>query len=164
MSATLPRRDDRRIAALETVPEAIDRLRHWYIAEWPAWYGPTGPGDALSDLRSCLLSDPVLPRCLVALNRSSEPVGTISLRSNSPGSERYSGVWLTALLVPDLLRRSGIGTELVAAAEAEARRLGYAEIFASTASAQSLFVRRHWAFQDKLKTDNGGLDIFRKAL
>jgi GNAT superfamily N-acetyltransferase len=142
----------------------LKRLEAWFVHEWPEWYGPDGAGDAPRDLKACLQSGNRLPRCLVSLDGSGDVIGTVSLRDTSPGSDRYPGVWVTALLVPAPLRRSGIGTGLVSAAEAEALRLGFSEIYASTANAQSLFRRRDWSFHDSLRARGTALDIFRKPL
>ncbi|MCV0427647.1 MAG: GNAT family N-acetyltransferase [Roseibium sp.] len=153
-----------RVTALENVPQACGLLETWYLDEWPAWYGREGPGDARQDLTACLEFDGRLPRCLVALDEASTPVGTVSLRKISPGSDQYPGAWLTALLVPPEFRRSGVGTRLIAAAEQEAGRLGFSEIFSTTASAQSLLLRRDWVSLDVLKAPSGALEIFRKPL
>ncbi|MEM9633361.1 MAG: GNAT family N-acetyltransferase [Pseudomonadota bacterium] len=153
-----------RVTALETVPGVLARLETWFVEEWPGWYGPGGAGDASRDLGACLQAPGRLPRCLVSLDGLGAVIGTVSLRDTSPGSDRYPGVWLTALLVPPPLRRTGIGTGLVAAAEAEALRLGFSEIHASTANAQSLFRRRDWIVHDSLKIRETVLDIFRKPL
>ncbi|MFN3249461.1 GNAT family N-acetyltransferase [Roseibium album] len=153
-----------RIVALETVPEAVGQIVQWFESEWPDWYGPDGPGNPASDLQQCLHSRRILPRCLIAVDNVSRPVGTVSLRDTSPGSDRYPGVWLTALLVPQPRRQSGIGGMLVSAAEREADRLGFDEIHATTGSVQSLLVRRGWKLHDTLKEDPGMLQIFRKSL
>jgi len=149
---------------LETVPQAVPVIEAWFVQQWPSWYGPGGQGDARRDLTRCLHSDFRLPRCLVAVDGHSRPVGTVSLRDSSPGSDRYPGIWLTALMVPEPHRKTGVGTALVAAAEREAARLEFAVIFASTASAQSLFLRRDWERIDSFHYPSGELEIFRKVL
>lgn len=156
--------DGFRIVTLDTVPETTDVIERWYREAWPDWYGSGGPGNAVSDLKSCLDNESSLPRCLIALDRGSKPLGTASLRDTSPGSDIYPGVWLTALLVPEILRRRGIGSALVAAAESEAGRLGFDAIHATTGSAKSLFERGGWQFQDTLKSGSEALMMFRKPL
>ncbi|WP_422378767.1 GNAT family N-acetyltransferase [Roseibium sp.] len=152
------------VVCLETISEAAADIEVWFRDEWPAWYGAGGQGDARRDLARCLHTEFRLPRCLVALNTVRLPVGTVSLRDSSPGSDRYPGAWLTALLVPGPFRLAGIGTSLVAAAEAEAARLGYSEILSSTATAQSLFLTRDWQRIDTFRYPSGELEIFRKVL
>ncbi|WP_428673566.1 GNAT family N-acetyltransferase [Roseibium sp.] len=144
--------------------ETLPRIEQWYLEEWPGWYGPSGPGDARLDLTACLADPACLPSCLVALDAAAEPVGTVSLRTSSPGSDRYPGAWLTGLLVPPHKRRLGVGSRLVEAAEQEAGRLGFGEIHATTGAARSLLERRDWQCIDSMETRTGSLEIFRKSL
>jgi GNAT superfamily N-acetyltransferase len=161
-----PRGPDRPVpvVSLSTCPGALERIALWFQEAWPAWYGPGGQGDARRDLDRCLTPPGRLPRCLIALDDTAEPVGTVSLRDTSPGSDRYPGVWLTALFVPEAFRRAGIGTALVAAAEREAAGLGFQDILVSTATAQSLMQAWDWRRIDGLRSPGGDLDIFRKML
>jgi len=152
------------VISLATCPGQLERIAFWFREAWPAWYGPDGQGDARRDLDRCLDPAVRLPRCLVAIDRQGNPVGTVSLRDTSPGSDRYPGVWLTALLVPEAFRRAGIGTALVVAGEVDAARAGFPEILASTATAQSLFLRRGWQRIDAFRFPFGDLEIYRKVL
>jgi GNAT superfamily N-acetyltransferase len=152
------------VTGLETCPAVLDQIELWFADAWPRWYGPGRQGDAHRDLDRCLAARDRLPRCLVAFDTGRRPLGTVSLRDSSPGSDRYPGAWLTALLVPEACRRAGIGTALVAAAEREAGDLGFGQIHASTASAQSLFLARDWQLLDTLAYPGGELEVFRKTL
>lgn len=125
---------------------------------------PGEPGDAREDLERCLLPNARLPRCLVALDRDGRPLGTVSLRDTSPGSDLYPGAWLTALLVHRDFRKAGVGIKLIAAAEREAARIGFPEILTATATAGSLVLRRNWQQVKTLQSASGPLDIYRKAL
>ena len=53
------------IARLAAHPEALPLLATWFKAEWPAWYGPGGPGNAEHDLRE-FASGAGLPLGIVA--------------------------------------------------------------------------------------------------
>jgi len=152
------------VVSLTTCPGQLERIAFWFREAWPAWYGPDGQGDARRDLESCLDPSARLPRCLVALDPQGALAGTVSLRNTSPGSDRYPGVWLTALLVPKARRRGGIGTALVAAVERDATGLGFTEILVSTAMAQSLMAARDWQRIDTLTYPGGALEVFRKNL
>lgn len=79
------------VVSLETCPDQLDRIELWFADAWPGWYGPGGQGDAHRDLDRCLASRDRLPRCLVAFDTGRRPVGTVSLRDSSPGSDRYPG-------------------------------------------------------------------------
>ena len=109
------------IVHLLEAPGAVDTLAEWFADEWAPWYGPGGEGDAEGDLAACRSRD-ALPICLVALSESGDVLGTASLRSESVGSELGVGPWLAAVLVPREHQGQGVGTALVAAIEAEARR------------------------------------------
>lgn len=100
----------------------------------------------------------------MALDDGGKAVGTVSLRDTSPGSDRYPGAWLTALMVPPLSRRAGIGARMIAAAETEAQRLGFPEILTATATAQSLVLKRDWQQIATLQSVSGPLGLYRKAL
>lgn len=152
------------VVSLTTCPDQLERIALWFVETWPDWYGADGPGDARRDLERCL--DPMvrLPRCLVAFDDTGDPAGTVSLRDTSPGSDRYPGVWLTALFVPEALRRAGIGTALIAAAERQAAELGLGELLVSTSTAQSLVIARDWQHIDTLRYPGGALEVLRKAL
>jgi len=149
---------------LESCSDVLAQIVVWFESEWPAWYGPGGQGGAQRDLDRCLDPPGRLPRCLVALGETGMPVGTVSLRDSSPGSDRYPGAWLTALLVPQNFRCAGIGSALVAAAEQEACRLGFTQILVSTGTAQSLLRARDWQLPDALRFPGGEFEIFRKDL
>ncbi|MFQ5955865.1 MAG: GNAT family N-acetyltransferase [Kiloniellales bacterium] len=141
-SAETPRRDPR-IVHLTEAAEVTPTLVRWFIDAWTPWYGPDGEGDAEQDLAACHSRDS-LPICLVALGPDGEPLGTAALKSESAGSELGVGPWLAALLVGPVHRGRGVGTALIAAIEAEARRLGFPAIYVSTNVAEGLFRRRGW--------------------
>ncbi|CTQ55268.1 Acetyltransferase (GNAT) family protein [Roseibium album] len=153
-----------RTVHLEDLPSAVEQIQKWYLHEWPAWYGPGGPGDAQSDLVNCVSTPGKLPKCLVAIDDRDQLLGTASLKFKSPGSDQYPGAWLTALLVPSKHRGSGIGTALVAAAECEAKHLTFSSIHASTTTAHSLLKRNGWAHIDAIWSSGIRLEIYRKLL
>lgn len=152
------------IVALGAEAMVLQTLEASFVEEWFDWYGPEGPGNARLDLENCLAPESRLPRCLVALNANGTPVGTVSLRDTSPGSDRYPGAWLTALLVEKASRRKGIGAQLIAAAEQEARRLTFPEILCTTATARFLLLARGWQHIETLQSVSGPLGIYSKAL
>ncbi|MBT5413254.1 MAG: GNAT family N-acetyltransferase [Rhodospirillaceae bacterium] len=138
-------------------------LAHRYEAEWFPYYGPEGPGDAAADMAT-YRSDDGLPRCLVALDAASHFLGTAALKSDSLGAEIAPGPWLAALLVAPERRGQGVGRALVAAVEAEARRLGYSALYASTDSARSILIRRGWARIGETGSLRGPIEVFRIGL
>ncbi|TYC66394.1 GNAT family N-acetyltransferase [Stappia sp. BW2] len=152
------------IVALGDEPAVLNVLEAWFIDEWPGWYGPDGRGEARQDLEQCLQPAARLPRCLVALDTDGRPLGTVSLRDTSPGSDLYPGAWLTALLVHRDFRKAGIGGDLIAAAERQAEQLGFPEILTATATARSLVLKRDWLLVETLQPESGPLGLYRKVL
>lgn len=128
---------------LEEATFAIPTLMEWFIEEWAPWYGPDGPGDAEADLLACCRGAR-LPFAVVALNDDDQVLGTAALKSESLGSELGYGPWLAAVLVGRPFRGRGIGSGLIGAIEAEARRLEFNRIFVSTNMAVSLVTRSGW--------------------
>lgn len=149
-----------RIAFLADRPDLIPALIDWFVAEWEPHYGATGPGDAASDLSRCL-NRHSLPVAMLALDSDETPLGTVALKAESVGSELGVGPWLAAFLVAPEHRGRRVGTALVAAIESEAARLGFAEIYTSTDSAESLLVRRGWLAVGNTRSPRGPLKIYR---
>ena len=112
------------------------------IENWPEWYGPFGPGNALADLgaRSQLSG---LPWGVLAV-LDDTVVGTVAMAGESHGAVDGEDKWLVGLVVRKVLRKQGIGGLLVEAVEQKARTEGLGNIHATTKSASSLFVRRGW--------------------
>lgn len=136
----------------------------WFTEEWAPWYGPAGPGDAEADLLACRNHDR-LPIAVVALGNKDQVFGTAALKHESLGSEFGCGPWLAAFLVGKLYRGKGVGTLLIGAIEAEARRLGFDAIYTSTDSAVSLVSQRGWqATGDQVQSLRGPVPIFRLVL
>jgi GNAT superfamily N-acetyltransferase len=144
------------------VPGAGRTLAEWFVAEWAPWYGPSGPGDAETDLASCASRDQ-LPICLVA-RIDGEIVGTAALRAESAGAELGVGPWLTGLLVAATHRRRGVADGLVAAIENEARRLGFADLYCSVEPQRTLLQRRHWTAFGAASSRRGDLTVYRCRL
>ena len=124
--------------------------------------GPVVEGDAEGDLAACRSRD-ALPICLVALSESGDVLGTASLRSESVGSELGVGPWLAAVLVPREHQGQGVGTALVAAIEAEARRLGFECLYTSTSTAEGLLKRRGWEAFGASQSLRGPVAVYRRG-
>lgn len=110
---------------------------------WPDWYGPGGNAVAADDLilRSGRTG---IPLGFVALDPGGRVLGTVALGLTGHGAEPEEGPWVNGLAVAAAQRGHGIGSALVAAAEAEVRRQGYPRAFTAAREAADLFRRLGW--------------------
>lgn len=116
-----------------TIDHLMDHAEHTrLIAEWiysEFWRGRDRytAGDLERLLKDAIDRDRI-PLSLIALV-DGKPAGTVNLIANDDPSRQHIGPWLAALLVAPEYRRRGIGARLVKAIIAEARRLGFQEVF-----------------------------------
>lgn len=81
---------------------------------------------------------------MVALDADGRVIGTGTIARSSFGADAGEFPWVVGLVVTATAQGRGVGTAVVAALEAEAARLGYDEVFATTEAASGLLVRRGW--------------------
>jgi len=147
-------------------PDTIPVLLVWFEQAWEPYYGAHGPGDPLADLQDSCNRDE-LPVALIALCRS-EIYGTAALKAQSVSTHWHLSPWLGALLVDPAYRRQGVGERLVAGVEDRARQLDYERIYAGTnqgqGTAESLLLRRGWAFIENGSCLVSDVAIYKKAL
>ena len=129
-----------RVMHLADHPEAVPYLAAGFKAQWGAHFSQRSVEEIAADFEGCLHRDR-LPLALVALDDADRAVGTATLRNDSITSRPSLGPWLTALYVAPDRRNAGVGTRLIRTAEGEARRLGFAEVYAGTSRAATLFAR-----------------------
>jgi len=151
-----------KIGLLAMHPEALPQLRHWFEAEWPEYYGQTGPGDAQQDLRS-FANGEGLPIGVVAF-KDGELCGIAALKADSIASHSHLSPWAAAGLVKPSERGKGIGAQLIEALETEARGLGFPSIYCGTSTANTLLERCGWELMENIIHQGHGLAIYRKAL
>lgn len=150
------------IEPLASHPELLPLLRQWFESEWPAYYGPAGPGDAHQDLLA-FANRGSLPVAVVAFH-DGRPCGVAALKVESIASHRHLFPWAAAGFVVPSERGQGIGAELLAALEQEARSLGFRHIYCGTSAANSLLRRCDWQLIEHIIHEGQGLDIYRKAI
>lgn len=126
------------------------------IENWPEWYGPFGPGNALADL-GARLQVSGLPWGVLAI-LDDVVVGTVALAGGSHGAEAGEDNWLVGLVVRKVMRKQGIGSLLVDAVERKARTEGFSHIHATTKTASGLLVRRGW---QSIRDHADGHGVFR---
>jgi len=151
--------DDLRIEFLKDNRHLFPILEESYRTEWKEYYGPGGPGDAISDISTFCNKDK-LPICLVALKRNLF-LGSVALRQKSASHEHLSP-WVTSLFVMPDERRKGIGTKLIKAVEDLSINLGFSKIYSRSATAIDFFRKNNWIPFDRIEESN--LTIFKKEL
>ena len=149
-----------RIARLSDVPEVLGDIAALYTLVWPGWYGPAGPGDALTDLTE-RCRDIGWPMGLVAL-AGEQVLGAAAIATVSFGAMAGEGPWLIGLAVDPAQRRLGHATQLIARAEAEARASGAQWLYCTTDPAAGLLIRRGWT--DLRRAGEGPDRVYRLTL
>ena len=124
--------------------------------------GARTPADVAADLALSLQRE-ALPLALIALH-DGIVLGTATLRYDSITTHPHLGPWLTAFYVRPELRRRGIGRKLVAAIEAAAQRLGFAQLYAGSGRAATLFVRIGWQVLERVSYHGEEIAILRRDL
>ena len=149
-----------RIARLSDVPEVLGDIADLYTTVWPGWYGPSGPGDALTDLTE-RCRDAGLPLGLVLLS-GEHLIGAAALAPVSFGAMAGEGPWLIGLVIDPAHRRQGHATRLIAKAEAEARAAGAQWLYCTTEATAGVLIRRGWT--DLRRAGEGPDRVYRLTL
>jgi GNAT superfamily N-acetyltransferase len=139
----------------------IDQIAERFMVEWPRYYGPNGPGNALKDLEECC-NTIELPIGLLAL-QGAIFCGYTSLRLQTD-SHPHLKPWLTALYVVPEMRRQGIATLLVHGVVSLAKNLGFSNLYARSETAVHLFNKLNWIPFDRLVIQDQNLTVFDKNL
>jgi GNAT superfamily N-acetyltransferase len=151
-----------RVAPMSEHRVLLPRVAAWFVAEWPGWYGPGGPGDASADLAAFAAGETSLPIGVIAFAQG-EPVGAGALKTESIASHRHLSPWAAAGYVRPEFRGCGIGAALLKELLARAGAMGYESIYCGTSTAQSLLVRSGWQSVDSTWVEGKPLTIFRSA-
>lgn len=111
-------------------PESIRLVAGWIYDEF--WRDKPGYSADTFDRLLRQANDPArIPLSLLALAEG-EPAGTVNLIHSDSPSRPQLHPWLAALFVVPAHRCHGIGRALCRALVAEARRLGFSELFLGT--------------------------------
>jgi predicted N-acetyltransferase YhbS len=151
-----------RIERLAHHPDLLPLLAVWFQSEWPAYYGPNGAADAVTDLRA-YSNCSVVPVGLVAF-RNNEVCGVAALKAQSIGSRPNLGPWAGAGFVPPQHRRQGIGGALLRSVESVAKELGFPRVYCATSTSASLLELNRWHLLERTTHEGEPVDIYEKAL
>lgn len=147
---------------LADCPATIPVLADWFVAEWPGWYGPGGPGDAHADLHAYAGRN-ALPIGVVAFHAQT-PVGFAALKAESISVRPQFGPWAAAGIVRPDCRRRGYGAQLLGALEVLARARGAPALYCGTATAATLLERCGWELLEAFLYHDAPLRLYRKLL
>jgi len=150
------------IAYLVDHPLLIPVLAGWFQDEW----GYLSPGSSVLDVEDSLrhhLHRDELPLALVARS-GSEAIGSASLRPFDMKTRKNLSPWLSSVYVPLAQRGQGIGSKLVQAAEAEAKRLGIFTLHLYTPDKESFYARLGWSRIETTEYRQETVSIMKKRL
>ncbi|MGD9602785.1 MAG: GNAT family N-acetyltransferase [Gammaproteobacteria bacterium] len=131
-----------RIVPLGQVPHFAGPLAAAHAAEWQHLYEHWDTGHALQDF-AVQHSDGRLPATLVAL-AGDDLLGSVSLIFDDLPGWEHLNPWLASFYVFPAHRRCGVGTALLAAADALFRAQRVACAFLFTETRARYFTRRGW--------------------
>ena len=137
-------------------------IEGWFLGEWPAWYGPTGPGNAAQDLEAFAASEAVLPVGFVAFSHGI-PIGVGALKAESIPTHTHLAPWAAAGFVVPAYRGQGMGAAILAALVTHARSLGFDRVYCGTSTAGSLLQRCGWSSLEVIQHAGKPLTLFRSA-
>lgn len=120
--------------------ELLPLVAQWFIAEWPTWYGPDGPGDVDADLKSFAASEDTLPIGMLGFE-DGVPIGAGSLKVESIPSHKHLSPRAGGGFVLPERRGRGVGAVLLHALVKKANDLGYSHVYCGTSTSESRLTR-----------------------
>lgn len=129
-------------AYLADHPEHLGTVAGWVYAQWLRGRPGMSVARAEEKFRAHMQRDSI-PITLVALVEGA-PIATASIYVDDLEERRDLGPWLAAVYVAPAWRRRGVGSQMVAATEGVARRLGIGRLYLFTPDQERLYARLGW--------------------
>lgn len=143
-------------------PTLKGQLCQWFREEWPAYYGPGGPGQAELDVARYSQA-PSPGRALgMLIFADAQACGFMALKTEPFESYPQAGYWVGAAYVAPAWRRQGLGAMLLDRLESEAARLGAPDLWCATATADSLLLRQGWQLHQTVEHLGAPIRIFHR--
>jgi N-acetylglutamate synthase-like GNAT family acetyltransferase len=133
---------DVRIVTLADRPDLFPTVGRWHWEEW----GAGAPNVSLAEWTDALRAKSGregIPITWIALVDGA-PVGSVALIERDMPTYPDLTPWLSSVYVVPERRKDGVGSALVAHAEAAARGLGVARLYLYTDSAEPFYAARGW--------------------
>jgi len=147
---------------LADLPEAAPALAAWFAREWGEGKADRSEAAFASQLASYAQRDR-LPICLVGV-LGDEPVATASLKFREIEYRPEADFWLGWVCVREDMRGRGLGSLLVAAAEAEALSRRLSPLYLHTPSRETFYSRLGWKTLGTTIADGAPSIVMAKAL
>lgn len=149
------------IRELADFPQWIPTISGWFHDEWHELLGMRTPEDIERGLAKWLVRD-AIPTALVAV-AGEEVVGTVALKSRE--FEQFGEApWLAGLYVVPQHRKSGIGMQLLRAAEKKAVAMGIHKLYLYTPRAQRFYQTLGWHARQEMTLHALPITVMEKVL
>ncbi|HEX8957846.1 MAG TPA: GNAT family N-acetyltransferase [Burkholderiaceae bacterium] len=152
------------IRELADFPQWIPTISAWFHEEWHELLGMRTAAEIEQGLAKWLVRD-AIPMALVAV-AGEEVVGTVALRAREKEHREQFGEapWLAGLYVAPQYRKSGIGMQLLRAAEKKAVAMGIHKLYLYTPCAQRFYQTLGWQARQEMTVHALPVTIMEKVL
>jgi len=143
------------IELLQSHAHHVPTLAHWHFDEWKHLYEDWKLDAVQADLEAHATEG--VPTTLVALC-DGDVIGSASLIDNDLRGYEHLNPWLASLYVRSDWRGKGVGSRLVEAALAHARKIGLTRLYLFTPDQREFYLAK--GFVDLQAADANGQPVF----
>lgn len=142
-------------------PQWLPAISAWFHDEWSDLMGSETPADVERHISRWIARD-TIPTALVAVVED-QVVGTVALKGKA--FDHYGEApWLAGLFVVPQYRKSGIGFQLLRAAEKKAAAMGIHKLYLYTPRAQRFYETLGWRRKEELAVASINVTVMEKIL